>query len=295
MCSPEDVGGTKTSLLSPNQLRGKIIIKATGAKVCSPALLSLLNICRSFTNFEKLEYQKIGKHSCYDVISLSELEASTYLKKLTKDQTQNFTCRTMMRVYPTATRMGSSNFNPINYWNFGVQMVALNFQTLGKNLEINIGRFRRNGNCGYVLKPDWLLSKIERIPLSCKPRKMLSIRIISGQNLPKRPGQTKKGQFYVSVRIEGHPLDSCKFRTNYLMSGNGLNPFWNEKTETKICFPELAVIYFSVKYVDIFKIKQTLASYCLPVESLASGYRHVPLSSADLVSSIFLYVKMIDL
>uniref|UniRef100_A0A0P6F9A0 Phosphoinositide phospholipase C n=1 Tax=Daphnia magna TaxID=35525 RepID=A0A0P6F9A0_9CRUS len=292
----EENAGNQASLLSPNQLRGKIIIKVTGAKVCSPALQCLINCCKSFPNFEKMEGQKVGHTTpCYSVVSMSEIEATTYLKKLPKETRLNPTSQTMIRVYPTATRIASSNFSPVYYWNFGCQMVALNFQTPGKFLEINVGRFRRNGNCGYVLKPDWLLGKIARIPSSCKSSKMLQLRIISVQNLPKRPGQTKKGYFYVSVQIDGHPSDSYKFRTPYLMNGNGLNPFWNEITDVKVCFPELAVICFSVKYVDTFKIKQPLASYCLPVESLASGYRHAPLSSDEIISSIFLHVQMSDL
>jgi hypothetical protein len=34
--------------------------------------------------------------------------------------------------------------------------VALNFQTDGKPMTINRGKFRDNGSCGYVLKPSYL-------------------------------------------------------------------------------------------------------------------------------------------
>lgn len=34
--------------------------------------------------------------------------------------------------------------------------VALNFQTLGEQMDLNQGRFLPNGRCGYVLKPDFL-------------------------------------------------------------------------------------------------------------------------------------------
>ena len=261
--------------------------------MCCPSLQNLINVCRTFPSFDKFEEDKTEK-ICYCVVSMSETEALTYLKKLGREPTRNHGRRAMMRIYPAATRMSSSNFNPIHYWNFGCQIVALNFQTQDKHLEFNAGLFRRNGSCGYVLKPGWLLDNVVRLSLPCKPRISLHLRIISGQNLPKRPCHTKKGHFYVSVKIEGHPLDSYKFRTNCL-NGNGLNPYWNEKTEAKICVPELAVICFSVKHVDSFKFKQTIASYCLPIESLAPGYRHAPLSSTDSVSSIFLHVKMTDL
>ncbi|KAI9556974.1 hypothetical protein GHT06_016768 [Daphnia sinensis] len=179
----EEKAGNTPSLLSPNQLRGKIIIKVTGAKVCSPALQCLINFCKSFPNFEKMEGQKVGQITpCYSVVSMSEIEATTYLKKLPKETRLNPTCQTMMRVYPTATRIASSNFNPVYYWNFGCQMVALNFQTPGKYLEINVGRFRRNGSCGYVLKPDWLLGKIARIPSTGKSNRRTSIGFIQISN-----------------------------------------------------------------------------------------------------------------
>ncbi|MFH4980984.1 hypothetical protein AB6A40_007693 [Gnathostoma spinigerum] len=66
----------------------------------------------------------------------------------------------MMRTYPGAMRLDSSNFNPIQYWAFGMQMVALNFQTPDISLAINTAMFEQTGNCGFMLKPrsHWDLS-----------------------------------------------------------------------------------------------------------------------------------------
>ena len=33
-------------------------------------------------------------------------------------------------------------------------LVALNYQTEGRMMQIYRGKFKSNGNCGYVLKPD---------------------------------------------------------------------------------------------------------------------------------------------
>jgi hypothetical protein len=52
--------------------------------------------------------------------------------------------------------MMSSNFNPMEYWLYGSQMVALNFQAAGLATLMNLGRFRENGGCGYILKPPLL-------------------------------------------------------------------------------------------------------------------------------------------
>lgn len=50
-------------------------------------------------------------------------------------------------------RYDSSNYNPVPYWTVGCQMVALNYQTPGLPMQLNLGKFRDNGGCGYVLKP----------------------------------------------------------------------------------------------------------------------------------------------
>jgi phosphatidylinositol phospholipase C epsilon len=42
-----------------------------------------------------------------------------------------------MRTYPAGMRIDSSNFNPVIFWAFGIQMVALNYQTEGNSLEFN--------------------------------------------------------------------------------------------------------------------------------------------------------------
>lgn len=39
----------------------------------------------------------------------------------------------MSRIYPKGTRVDSSNYSPQPFWNVGCQMVALNYQTMGRN------------------------------------------------------------------------------------------------------------------------------------------------------------------
>lgn len=46
--------------------------------------------------------------------------------------------RQMSRIYPKGTRMDSSNYSPQPFWNVGCQMVALNYQTMGNNLLIEL-------------------------------------------------------------------------------------------------------------------------------------------------------------
>jgi hypothetical protein len=60
----------------------------------------------------------------------------------------------LVRVYPGAFRIDSSNFNPAPFWASGVQMTALNTQTSGVANRLNQALFRQNGKTGYVLKPE---------------------------------------------------------------------------------------------------------------------------------------------
>lgn len=58
-----------------------------------------------------------------------------------------------MRTYPGGMRIDSSNFNPINFWSSGIQMIALNYQTADVPMAVNAAMFEQYGNCGYTLKP----------------------------------------------------------------------------------------------------------------------------------------------
>ena len=48
-----------------------------------------------------------------------------------------------------------SSLDPVPFWNAGVQIAALNFQAGDVSNQLNYGKFLQNGNCGYVLKPDF--------------------------------------------------------------------------------------------------------------------------------------------
>uniref|UniRef100_A0A0R0GIK6 Phosphoinositide phospholipase C n=1 Tax=Glycine max TaxID=3847 RepID=A0A0R0GIK6_SOYBN len=70
-----------------------------------------------------------------------------------------FTQKNILRVYPRAMRVKSSNLKPHIGWMYGVQMVAFNMQGHGKSLWLMQGMFRANGGCGYVKKPQILMQK----------------------------------------------------------------------------------------------------------------------------------------
>ncbi|KAG2462249.1 PLCH1 phosphodiesterase, partial [Polypterus senegalus] len=87
-----------------------------------------------------------------NVLSFSETRAHQLVHHK-PEQFILFNQKQLTRIYPSAYRIDSSNFNPQTYWNIGCQLVALNYQTEGRMMQLNRAKFMVNGNSGYVLKP----------------------------------------------------------------------------------------------------------------------------------------------
>lgn len=73
----------------------------------------------------------IEKKRSYEMSSFDEKQATTLLKEKPLEFV-NYNKHQLSRVYPAGTRFDSSNFMPQVFWNAGCQLVALNYQTLGK-------------------------------------------------------------------------------------------------------------------------------------------------------------------
>ena len=101
--------------------------------------------------------------------------------------------------------MTSSNFDPSPCWGAGCQMVALNYQTPGLEMQLNDGKFLDNGGCGYVLKP-LFLRRSDAVP---DPPVRLSLHIISAQNLPRvskdKVRGTSSGCWFTCNNMTGFP------------------------------------------------------------------------------------------
>ncbi|KAI5642883.1 phosphatidylinositol-specific phospholipase c, Y domain-containing protein [Phthorimaea operculella] len=104
-----------------------------------------------FQSFEEAEKKNIH----HNMSSFAETTGMSYLKTSAIDFV-NYNKRQMSRIYPKGTRADSSNYMPQVFWNAGCQMVSLNFQTSDLPMQLNQGKFEYNGNCGYLLKPDFM-------------------------------------------------------------------------------------------------------------------------------------------
>ena len=130
--------------------------------------------------------------------------------------------RYMMRVYPNAWRVASTNFDPLKYWRRGVQMVALNWQTYDLGMQMNEAMFAGGTDqSGYVLKPSDLrgFKMIATVPEEAgadhikRERKNVnfSIEVISAQQLmrPKNLAPNRTVDLYLEVEVY-HADDKSK-------------------------------------------------------------------------------------
>ncbi|XP_015281025.1 PREDICTED: 1-phosphatidylinositol 4,5-bisphosphate phosphodiesterase eta-1 [Gekko japonicus] len=235
-----------------------------------------------------------------NVLSFSETRAHQVLQQKV-EQFMLYNQKQLTRIYPSAYRIDSSNFNPLPYWNAGCQLVALNYQSDGRLMQLNQAKFRMNGNCGYILKPQQLckgtFNPYSADPLPALPKKQLILKIISGQQLPKPPDSMlgDRGEIidpFVEVEIIGLPVDCCKDQTR-VVDDNGFNPVWEETLTFTIHMPEIALVRFLVWDHDPIG-RDFVGQRTVAFSSLLPGYRHVYLEGLT-EASIFVHITINDI
>ncbi|XP_033078632.1 1-phosphatidylinositol 4,5-bisphosphate phosphodiesterase zeta-1 isoform X7 [Trachypithecus francoisi] len=250
--------------------------------------------------YTKAEKFKSFQHSrLYQQFNENNSIGETQARKLSKLRVHEFifhTRRFITRIYPKATRADSSNFNPQEFWNIGCQMVALNFQTPGLPMDLQNGKFLDNGGSGYILKPHFLRESESYFNPSNIKESMpitLTIRLISGIQLPLTHSSSNKGDTLVIIEVFGVPNDQMKQQTRVIKK-NAFSPRWNETFTFIIHVPELALIRFVVESQGLIAGNEFLGQYTLPLLCMNKGYRRVPLFSRMGESlepaSLFVYV-----
>ncbi|KAH8722543.1 PLC-like phosphodiesterase [Phaeosphaeriaceae sp. PMI808] len=282
---------------------------------------------------------KFNDFSCMDaktfnhVFSLNERTFEKFTKpgSTEKHLLEEHNMRCLMRVYPHAFRITSSNFDPLKFWRRGVQMVALNWQTFDLGQQLNQAMFAGGDDrTGYVLKPA-PLRRITPSPI-LGPRKApkkevkFTVQIISAQQLPRPRGLDQEANINPYVEFEmycaedmganatgiggqdasapnghsgiGNPL---RKRTR-IVEGNGYNPEFGNEIEMKVTtrFPELVFVRWTVwNSLDARTTNHApLATFTAKLNSIQQGFRHLPLfdSNGDqyLFSTLFCKIKKQD-
>uniref|UniRef100_A0A2K5F6D7 Phosphoinositide phospholipase C n=1 Tax=Aotus nancymaae TaxID=37293 RepID=A0A2K5F6D7_AOTNA len=232
-----------------------------------------------------------------NVLSFSETRAHQVVQQKS-EQFMIYNQKQLTRIYPSAYRIDSSNFNPLPYWNSGCQLVALNYQSEGRMMQLNRAKFKTNGNCGYVLKPQQMckgtFNPFSGDPLPANPKKQLILKVISGQQLPKPPDSMfgDRGEIidpFVEVEIIGLPVDCCKDQTR-VVDDNGFNPVWEETLTFTVHMPEIALVRFLVWDHDPIG-RDFVGQRTVTFSSLVPGYRHVYLEGLT-EASIFVHITI---
>ncbi|KAK4869921.1 hypothetical protein LT330_005645 [Penicillium expansum] len=242
-----------------------------------------------FSHFDQPE-AKVPLH----VFSLSE-KAAREAHVNHRDALFEHNRRSMMRIYPYAFRVTSSNFDPTFYWRRGAQLVALNWQNLDKGMMLNHGMFV--GSHGWRLKPAGYRSD-KNSPTNVIERRSLtlSIEIYAAQDLSLPPGDHSERGFKPYVNCQLHveepegdvapdqddassDTEKSSYR-RYTKSSSGRNPdFKGQKLE----FPTVTGIIEELSFLRI-KIKDDeigrdpLAAWaCIRLDRLREGYRLIHL------------------
>uniref|UniRef100_A0A669BE95 Phosphoinositide phospholipase C n=1 Tax=Oreochromis niloticus TaxID=8128 RepID=A0A669BE95_ORENI len=241
------------------------------------------DIIQRAANKQYSKEQEVNSYSYKEVRSFVENKLPG--KSRTKDFLQ-YNRKALSRIYPKGQRVESSNYDPYPMWALGCHMVALNFQTADKYMQLNNALFSLNGQTGYVLQPEFMRMD------SYDPHQEKK-EVIAARHLPK-PGRSIASPF-VEIELCGHTEE--KYKT-IVYRDNGLNPVWkgSERVVLSVYEPELTFLRFVVNEEDMFSDPNFLAQATFPVKGLRSGYRSVPLKngySEDLeLASLLVYISV---
>ncbi|XP_041100507.1 1-phosphatidylinositol 4,5-bisphosphate phosphodiesterase gamma-1-like isoform X2 [Polyodon spathula] len=245
---------------------------------------------------------KIGTDKAYyrDMSSFPETKAEKYANRSKGKKFLQYNRRQLSRIYPKGQRLDSSNYDPLPMWLCGSQLVALNFQTPDKPMQLNQALFTLGGQSGYVLQPD-ILREDSFDPFdksSLKPVEPITVQlqILGARHLPKN-GRSIVCPF-VEVEVCGAEYDSSKCKTD-VVADNGLNPVWLHKPFVlDINNPDFCFLRFVVYEEDMFSDPNFLAQAVFPVKELKTGYRSVPLKnsySEDLeLASLLVHIEIVN-
>jgi len=191
-----------------------------------------------------------------------------------REYTSNHLCRVFSPWRSLQTK-AVSNFDPVFAWSLGCQMVAMNFFSSDENMLVADGRFRQNGSCGYVLKPEHLLAS--KSP-SAETKETWSFTVLGAFNLPKVGRKTIRPCVRVSLYAGSTTETRILYKTRPA-GPNGLNPVWQASNDYTfdIRNPSIAMVSFSIWDKQDDKTEVFVAGAAMPVSSMREGYRSVAL------------------
>lgn len=165
-------------------------------------------------------------------------------------------------------------------------------------MQLNQAKFRDNGGCGYLLKPEFMFHEnfdpFDRNSLIGVEPWTISIRIIAGRHLCR----SKKGiaSPFVEIEVIGAPYDSGVKLVSKRILDNGFNPKWNEDICVfVIANPDFALLRFLVQDEDVFGEPNFIGQATYPVSKLKFQFCLLFLVESNLlIHTISTYIKISD-
>lgn len=183
--------------------------------------------------FRSVPFKDDRELSFFEMCSFPETKAEKYFFQQYQQSFIRFHRTKISRVYPKGQRLDSSNFNPMPFWNAGSQMIALNYQTPDKSMQLNQAKFRDNGACGFVLKPEFLISENGDELLSRVASKVVTLRVIGARYLCRSNRNINCP--LVEVEVVGASMD-----TGVKMKTKGIGKLTSQEiNKIKVAFVDL--------------------------------------------------------
>jgi phosphatidylinositol phospholipase C delta len=255
----------------------------------------------NLTFFHSCKHKSWEKSSTLHICSMHSIPETRVVEHAEKgkamwSQWVQFSKNHITRTFPQSS---TRNYNPLLPWALGCQCVSMNF-IRNQFMLLNDGRFRENGNQGYVLKPEYLCrnaldeSAIDDA-MNCKHPRMVKVQVLSGYCIPKSEETALSGShasqkrsispFVKMTMFDGSPATFLKPPTHStaVIKGNGLNPVWNDKERAFACLnPSVGMLLFAVyDHCDVSKSDLFIGASAIPVSCLRKGYRSVSLYDSN--------------
>lgn len=309
--------------LSPEALNNKVLIRANSHKLTSEQLKSYVYIANTkFTSWA----EKAAEEKCSSS-SLNEGKLGTFMSKIvgadvggatsnpehqgipsvksirttgeegddvalesgTIQEVYAYSSKHMLRVYPAGWRVGSSNYNPTIAWSAGACFAALNWQNWDEPLWINEGFFKDNGQCGYLLKPDWMRDPSKTVQPSPK---ILEVHVYSA-HMPQHGNiMCYKDDVYVKLMVEGSPRDRAQHKTLVASNSGRLTV---EKSYTfNLSYPDIDCLLLNLMDEDAGGVGDDCIGYfALPLSTMAEGEYKIDLKrKQEVVKGAWIKVKL---
>ena len=189
----------------------------------------------------------------------------------------------LIRIYPDAKRVESSNYNPIECWFTGAHMVALNIQYKDEYTLINRIKFLENGGHkgGFLLKPNYIRSN------ASLTINKFQVEVVSGQIIcDSLLDENDFLEIYVVAPDREHKNE--KYTLHF--SSNFIHPSilqkYTEPIQFTIIYPEMSFLVFKVRN-NSQNIKLIGA---IPFSCIRSGIRVLDLYDRSLFLNCFSYI-----